>query len=268
MQSSTGPEDNPNEDYVEKLGMLSQLWLDNVRNSQVEAYRELLEQLFELCQDIYPLLSDADAGAVLGCVQDKSGQYLVGEREFVLQVTKDDAIIQRKNWRKIRKTAEKDKVKKALEEYYQEADALVQGQNQIMDTIEDLGEVVDDHDTLVNILKHLQNPCMQVMATRESEASAPHFPRNEEAIGKFDDYVSTMEELALKHSMYMEKLWQLMQLCTTSNVVIDVMNNVCIPPIQVTVTSRARAEAAGKTSPRDGHNTPHPESPIITTQVF
>ena len=31
--ASTGPEDNPNEDYVEKLGMLSQLWLDNVRNS-------------------------------------------------------------------------------------------------------------------------------------------------------------------------------------------------------------------------------------------
>ena len=37
-RASTGPEDNPNEDYVEKLGMLSQLWLDNVRNSHVEAY--------------------------------------------------------------------------------------------------------------------------------------------------------------------------------------------------------------------------------------
>ena len=36
-----------------------------------------------------------------------------------------------------------------------------------------------------------------------------------------------------------------MQLCTTSNIVIDVMNNICIPPIQVTITSRARAEAAG-----------------------
>ena len=212
---------------------------------QVEAYRELLEQLFELSQGIYPLLSDADAEAVLGCVQDKSGQYLVGEREFVLQVTKDDAIIQCKNWRKIGKAAEKDEVKKALDEYYQEADALVQGQNQIMDTIEDLREVVDDHDTLVNILKHLQNPCMQVTVTRENEASAPHFPRNEEAIGRFDVYVGTMEELALKHSTYMEKLWQLMQLCTTPNVVINVMNNIFIPPIQVTITSRAQAEAAG-----------------------
>ena len=73
------------------------------------------------------MLSDADAGAVLGCVQDKSGQYLVREREFVLQVTKDDAIIQRKNWRRVRKAAEKDEVKKALDEYYQEVDALVQG---------------------------------------------------------------------------------------------------------------------------------------------
>ena len=268
-RASTGPDHNPNEDYVEKLGMLSQLWLDNVRNSQVEAYRELLEQLFELCQDVYPLLSDADAGAVLGCVQDKSGQYLVGEREFVLQVTKDDAIIQRKNWRKIGKAAEKDEVKKALDEYYQEADALVQGQNQIMDTIEDLGEVVDDHDTLVNILKHLQNPCMQVTATRESEASAPQFPRNEEAMCKFDVYVGMMEELALKHSTYMEKLWQLMQLCTTSNVVIDVMNNVCISAHtgDNNVQSLSRSSRR-KTPPRDGHDTPHPESPNITTRVF
>ena len=91
--ASTSPEDNPNEDYVEQLGMLSQLWLDNVRNGQVEAYRELLEQLLSLAHEIYPLLANADAEAVLGCIQDTSGQYLVGERGFVLQVTKDDAII-------------------------------------------------------------------------------------------------------------------------------------------------------------------------------
>ena len=75
--ASTSPEDNPSEDYVEQLGMLSQLWLDNIRKSQVEAYRELLEQLLSLAHEIYPLLGNAEAEAVLGCIQDTSGQYLV-----------------------------------------------------------------------------------------------------------------------------------------------------------------------------------------------
>ena len=60
---------------------------------------------------------------------------------------------------------------------------------------------------------------------------------------KFDAYIGTMEELAMRHSVYMEKLWQLMQVCMNRNAVIDVMNNVFIPPIQVTVTSRDQAEA-------------------------
>ena len=192
----TEPEDNPNEEYVEKLGMLSQLWLDNVRNNQVEAYQELLDQLFMLAQEIYPLLSEADAEAVLSCVEDKSGQYLVGEKEFVLQVTKDDAVIRRKNWKRIGKTTERQEIKKALDEFYQEADALAQAQNAMMDTIEELGEVVVDHDMIVNILKHLQNPCMQVTATQEYADAALSFPRCEEAAGKFDQYVATMEDLA------------------------------------------------------------------------
>ena len=243
--ASTSPEDNPNEDYVDQLGMLSQLWLDNVRNSQEEAYRELLEQLLSLAHEIYPLLADADAEAVLGCIQDTSGHYLVGERGFVLQVTKDDAIIRRKRWSRLGRTADKEDVKKTLDEYYHEADALAQAQNKAMDTIDELGEVVDDHDTIVNILKHIQNPCMQVMATQESAASTPRFPRDEEARTKLDNYVGIMEELAMGHSVYMEKLWQLMQVCTNHNAVIDAMNNVFIPPIQVTVTSRNQAEAEG-----------------------
>ena len=241
---STGPEDNPSEDYVEQLGMLSQLWLDNIRNNQVEAYRELLEQLLLLAHEIYPLLADADAEAVLGCIQDTSGQYLVGERGFVLQVNKDDAIIRRKRWSRIGKASEKEDMKNKLDEYYHEADALAQTQNMAIDAIEDLGEVVDDHDTIVNILKHVQNPCIQVTATQEKAASTPRFPRNEEAVVKFDAYIGTMEDLAMRHSVYMEKLWQLMQVCINHNAVIDVMNNVFIPPIQVTVTSRDQAEAA------------------------
>ena len=241
---STGPEDNPSKDYVERLGMLSQLWLDNIRNNQVEAYRELLEQLLLLAHEIYPLLADADAEAVLGCIQDTSGQYLVGERGFVLQVNKDDAIIRRKRWSRIRKASEKEDVKNKLDEYYHEADLLAQAQNMTIDAIEDLGEVVDDHDTIINILKHVQNPCIQVMATQEKVASTPRFPRNEEAVVKFNVYIGTMEDLAMRHSVYMEKLWQLMQVCINHNAVIDVMNNVFIPPIQVTVTSRDQAEAA------------------------
>ena len=200
--------------------------------------------MLSLAHEIYPLLAEAEAEAVLGCIQDTSGQYLVGERGFVLQITKDDCIIWRKRWSRIRKAAEKEDVKKTLDEYYQEADELAKAQNMAMDVIEELGEVVDDHDTIVNILKHVQNPCIQVMATQEKAASTPCFPRNEEATVKFDNYVGTMEELAMRHSAYMEKLWQLMQVCTTHNAVIDIMNNVFIPPIQVTVTSRNQAEAA------------------------
>ena len=46
----------------------------------------------------------------------------------------------------------------------------------------------------------------------------------------------------------MEKLWQVQQVCTNQNTVNYLMNNVFIPPIQVTVTSRNEAEAKeGKT---------------------
>ena len=96
---------------------------------------------------------------------------------------------------------------------------------------------------LINIFKHIQNPCMQVTVTQESAGSTPCFPRNEEARVKFDSYVGVMEDLSSGHSAYMEKLWQLMQVCTNQNTVIDVMNNVFIPLIQVTVTSRNQAEA-------------------------
>ena len=53
-----------------------------------------------------------------------------------------------------------------------------------------------------------------------------------------------MEDLAAKHSVYMEELWQVMQVATTHNATLTVMNNVFIPPIQVTETSRSHAEAA------------------------
>ena len=190
------------------------------------------------------MLSKAEATEVLGCIQDMSGQYLVGDKGFVLQVTKEDCVIQRKSWKRVRKATEKEDAKKALDKYYQEADDLAKTQNMAIDVIDELGEVIDDHDTIVNILKHVQNPCIQVIAIQEKTAARPCFPRNEEAAVKFDHYIGTMEELAMKHSVYMEKLWQLMQVCTTHNTVIDVMNNVFIPPIQVTITSRDQAEAA------------------------
>ena len=240
--ASTSPEDNPTDAYVDQLGMLSQLWLDNVRNSQAEAYRELLEQLLLLSHEIYPLLADADAEAVLGCIKDTSSRYLVGERGFVLQVTKEDCIIWQKRWTKVERKGDTEDIQKLLDEYYHEPDALAQAQNKAMDVIEELGAVIDDHDTLVNIFKHIQNPCMQVTATQESAASTPHFPRDEEARTKFDNFIVAMEELSSGYSIYMEKLWQLMQVCTNQNAVLDVMNNVSIPPIQVTVTSRSQTE--------------------------
>ena len=48
----------------------------------------------------------------------------------------------------------------------------------------------------------------------------------------------------MRHIVYMEKLWQVMQVCTTHNATLTVMNNVFIPPIQVTVTSRDQTETA------------------------
>ena len=54
-----------------------------------------------------------------------------------------------------------------------------------------------------------------------------------------------------------------MQVCTTHNAAIDVMNNVFILPIQVTVTSRDQAEAEGGKSLQElamAHHTPDPQA--------
>ena len=225
------------------MGILSRLWLDNVRSNQGGAYEELLDQLLVLAHEVYPLLADAKAQEVLSCIQDTSGQYLIGDKGFVLQVEKDDCIIRQMNWKRVGKATDREEVKKALDKYYEIADGLAKAQNTAMEAIEALGENLDDHDTIVNILKHIQNPCIQVTATQEKLAYKPCFPRNEEAVVAFDNYVGTMEDLAAKHSVYMEELWQVMQVTTTHNATLMVMNNVFIPPIQVTVISRDHTEA-------------------------
>ena len=142
------------------------------------------------------------------------------------------------------KATDREDVKKALDGYYEVADELAKSQNSAMEAIEALGENLDDHDTIVNILKHIQNPCIQVTATQEKLVYQPCFPRGEDAVVAFDNYIGAMEDLAAKHSRYMEELWQVMQVATTHNATLTVMNNVFIPPIQVTVTSRSHAEAA------------------------
>ena len=180
----------------------------------------------------------------MGCIQDTSGQYLIRDKGFVLQVEKDDCIIRQMSWKRVGKATDREEVKKALDTYYEIADGLAKAQNTAMEAIEALGENLDDHDTIVNILKHIQNPCIQVTATQEKLAYQPCFPRNEDAVVAFDNYVGAMEDLAAKHSTYMEELWQVMQVTTTHNATLTVMNNVFIPPIQVTVTSRSQAEAA------------------------
>ena len=141
------------------------------------------------------------------------------------------------------KATERAEVKKALDKYYEEADMLAKAQNTAMEAIEALGKTLDDHDTIVNILKHIQNPCIQVTMTQEKLAYKPCFPRNEEAVVAFDNYVRAMEDLATKHSVYTEELWQVMQVATTHNATLTVMNNIFIPPIQVTMTSRDHTEA-------------------------
>ena len=148
---STALEDDPQEDYIERMGILSRLWLENVRCNQKGTYEELLDQLAVLANEAYPLLSMAKAEEVLGCIQDKSGQYLIGDKGFVLQVEKDDCIIRRMNWKRVGKATEREDVKKALDRYYEVADELAKSQNAAMEAIEALGENIDDHDTIVNI---------------------------------------------------------------------------------------------------------------------
>ena len=107
---------------------------------------------------------------------------------------------------------------------------------------------------------------MQVTATQEKVAATPCFPRSEEAAVKFNCYIVAMEDLTMRHSVYMEKLWQVMQVCTTHNAVMDIMNNVLIPPIQVTVTSRNQAEAAEGKPIQDLAIASHTPDPQALTQ--
>ena len=244
---STAPEDNPGnpaEDYIERLGILGRVWLDNVRHNHIEAYRELLDQLSMLASEAYPLLAEAVGDEVLGCIPDTSGRYLIRDRAYLLQIEKEDCIIQRKNWKKVGQASQKEEVQKALDEYYEEADTVHKSQNTAMEAIEELGDIVDDHDTLVQILKHVQNPCIQVTATMEKYAYILCYPRGEEAAVPLSNFIGAMEELAMRHSVYMEKLWQVMQVATTNNATLTIMNNVSIPPIQVTVTPRDQVERA------------------------
>ena len=155
--TSTGAQ--PSDPRLQQLVMLGQLWADNVKEEQAMAYRDLLEQLLAVSHEIYPLLTQADGRAVIESVQDTTGKYLEREHGFSLQVTKEDSIIRRKRWTRVQRTKE---VREALDNYYHQATALVEAQSKTMDAIERLGEVINDHDTLVNILNHIQNPCMQV----------------------------------------------------------------------------------------------------------
>ena len=131
---------------------------------------------------------------------------------------------------------------------------------------EALGEALD---IMIRLNIHIQNPCIQVTATQEKLAYIPCFPRNEEAAVAFDNYIGAMEDLAMKHSVYMEKLWQVMQITTTHNATLTVMNNVFIPPIQVTVTSRDHTETTeGKPIQELAAALPHPRPAVITTKLY
>ena len=70
------------------------------------------------------------------------------------------ALIRRKSWKRVGKATERTDIKKALDEYYEEADVLAKAQNTVMEAIEALGKALDDHDMIVNFLKHIQNPCI------------------------------------------------------------------------------------------------------------
>ena len=98
-----------------------------------------------------------------------------------------------RNWKRVGKASEREDVKKALDDYYEEADVVAKSQNTAMEAIEALGEALDNHDTIVNILKHVQNPCIQVTATQEKLAYTPCYPKGEEASVPLSNYIGAME---------------------------------------------------------------------------
>ena len=240
--ASTSPEDNPANTYLDQLNMLAQLWSQNVITNQAGSYRELMEQLLELAHKIFPLLAQADAEAVLDSVEDSPGSFLAGERGFALQVSKEDSIIHRKRWASVERTEE---VKVALADYYDAACGLVDAQGRFMDALEELGRLVLDHDTLMNIIKHVQCPCVQVTAEAEKlEARLPQFPKGKAAKRALSDYYEMTWDLANNYGAYMEKLGHLQEQCSDQNVFLNVTNHVYIPNIQVTVMSRHHEETA------------------------
>ena len=134
------------------------------------------------------MLAEAVGEEVLGCIPDTSGRYLIRDRAYLLQVEKEDCIIQRKNWKKVGQASQKEEVQKALDEYYDEADTVHKSQNTAMEAIEELGDIIDDHDTIVQILKHVQNPCIQVTATMEKYAYIPCYPQGGRGSGSTQQF--------------------------------------------------------------------------------
>ena len=132
-----------------------------------------------------------------------------------------------------------------------------------MDSLKKLGRLVTNHDTFVNIIKHVQNPCVQVTAEADSsEVRTPQFLKLKEAKEALSGYYEVVEDLTNNHASYMEKLWQLQGQCTDQNIFLDVTNQVYIPAVQVTVTSRHQEETAeGKTFQQlaASRHTPNPE---------
>ena len=111
---------------------------------------------------------------------------------------------------------------------------------------------------------------MQVTAQAEkTEVRKPRFPKDEVSKDMLNKYLMAMDSLGSNHSAYMEKLWVLQQECLNQNRILDIMNNVFILPIQVTVTSRRQIEAEeGKMFQELATSRHTPRSRGITTQLF
>ena len=221
--------------YLEQLNMLAQLWSQNVKTNQAGPYRELMEHLLELAHEIFLLLAQANAKAVLDSVEDSSGRSLAGEHGFTLQITKEDSIIRRKRWTKVERTEE---VKVGLGDYYQVTCSLGDTQGKFMNTpkgkaakdtlsayYEAAEDLANDHgsymekmwqlqmqcsnqNTFLNVMNHVYIPYIQVtvMSRHQEEtaegrtfqqlATSRHTPNHEKLLASCSGSTRTLAALA------------------------------------------------------------------------
>ena len=133
-----------------------------------------------------------------------------------------------------------------LTKYYGAANAICNGQNRYIDALEALRKVVRDHNMFMNILNHIQIPCVQVTAQASStEARQPRFPNTEDAKDTPTMYYDAVQNLSEEHMNYMDKSWKATgTVHKPKTFFLALLIKFTFQQLQVTVTTRQQEERA------------------------